>query len=294
MEKSYIAARAKYLKLAAFSISEGMLSGWFLSRFRGQGMEFDSVREYEPGDDIRFIDRNVTARSGKPFVKIFREERDLTLFLVVDASLSMNSIAGPVSGWEKALETAALLAFAAEQNACPLGAVSFGASVEKIFSPRQGRDYVLTVLSALERTSSGEPGSALANALAGTAKILRSRSLVVIISDFRISGYEKSLGLLARKHDVIAVRITPPASFPFPDSGFLDVADPEMGMHKSFPTGSKTFRSQWERDQKESLMRWKHICLRRNVSPLILSTGDDAVYKFSSFFSDRRSKNTRE
>lgn len=286
---SYIAERARYLKLAALSISEGMRTGGFRSCFRGQGMEFDGVREYERGDDIRSIDRNVTARSGKPFVKLYREERELTVFLVVDSSLSMDSGAGTVSKREKTLETAALIAFAAELNTSPVGAVAFDGVSGKVFKPRSGRDQVLSILTSLDHRKTPVPGSVLGNALAGASRVLRSRSLVVIISDFRTTGYEKPLGILSRRHDVLAIRIISPVDAALPDAGYIPFIDPETGITASFATGSASFREQWGRENRESVERWQHTCIRRGVSPLLLSTEDDAVRALSLFFSGRRS-----
>lgn len=288
MNTSWIADRARYLKLAAISISEGMRTGGFRSCFRGQGMEFDGVREYERGDDIRSIDWNVTARSSKAFVKMYREERELTVFLVVDDSLSMDTGPGSVAKREKTLETAALIAFAAELNASPVGLALFDGALGTVLKPRSGRDQVLSVLTALDHHNKAVPGSVLGNALAGASRVLRSRSLVVVISDFRTTGYEKALGILARRHDVLAIRMVSPADSELPDAGYIPFFDPETGVRASFPTGSASFREYWSREHRESVSRWEHVCLRRGVSTLVLSTEDDAVRELSRFFSGRR------
>ena len=292
MNMRYIAERARYLRIAAFSISEGMRTGGFRSCFRGQGMEFDGVREYEQGDDIRSIDWNVTARSGKTFVKLYREERELTVFLVMDNSLSMNTGSGTVSRHEKALEVAALIAFAAEQNASPVGSVVFDGHAGNVFRPRASGDQVLTVLSSFDHIPGtavdAASGSALGGALAGAARVLRSRSLVVIISDFRVTGYEKALGILCRRHDVLAIRITSPIDSSLPAAGYIPFVDPETGIRNSFPTDSASFQTQWARENRESIERWGHICLRRGASPLPVSTEDDAVEILSRFFSGRK------
>ncbi len=287
MNTSYIADRAQYLKLAAITISEGMRTGGFRSCFRGQGIEFDGVREYERGDDIRSIDWNVTARNGKPFVKMYREEKELTVFLVVDNSLSMDTGSGRVSRREQALETAALVAFAAEQNASPVGSVVFDGVSGKVFKPRAGKDQILTILSSFDHRETPFCGSALGSALAGASQVLRSRSLVVIISDFRTTGYEKALGILSRRHDVLAVRISSPIDDELPVAGFIPFVDPETGARASFSTGSPAFRKNWAQENRESVSRWEHICLRRGVSPLLISTEDDALRVLSLFFSER-------
>lgn len=288
MNAPSIAERARHLKLAALSLSEGIRSGGFRSRFRGQGMEFDAVRAYERGDDIRSIDWNVTARSGHPYVKMYREERELTVFLVYDASLSMETNGGALTKRAKALEAAALLAFAAGHNSSPLGALSFDRQILSVFKPSAARDQILTVLASFDLRGSAAPGSALPGALAGAARVLGSRSLVVILSDFRAAGYEKNLALLARKHDVVAARIESPTDEALPVTGLVPFYDPETGQKALIPTGSALFRERWAQESREHRARWEQVCLRRGVSPLLLSTEGDSLRELTSFFSGVR------
>lgn len=288
-----ISEKARYLKLTAFNLSEGMRTGSFRSCFRGQGMEFDGVRDYEAGDDIRSIDWNVTARSGRPFVKLYREERELTVFLVVDDSLSMTTGTAERSRKDAALESSALLAFACEYNASPLGSVVFDGSVGRLFKPRTGRDHLLSLLSDLERRSRTVPGSALAAAIGGASRVLRSRALVVIISDFRAAGYEKELGILSRRHDVLAIRITAVCDTQLPSAGFLSFRDPESAIVRDFPTSSSSFKLYWERENREALARWEQRCLRLGVSPLVLPIEQDTGMVLTRFFSGRRSHGTQ-
>ena len=289
MNRTGISEKARYLKLAAFNLSEGMRTGSFRSCFRGQGMEFDGVREYEAGDDIRSIDWNVTARSGKPFVKLYREERELTVFLVVDDSLSMTTGTTDRSRRDAALEASALLAFACEYTASPVGSVVFDGAVGRVFKPRTGRDHLLAMLSDLERRSRSTTGSALSAAIAGASRVLRSRALVVIISDFRAAGYEKDLGILSRRHDVLAIRTTTVCDTTLPSAGFLSFRDPESGLVRDFPTSSPSFRLYWERENREALARWEQRCLRLGVSPLVLPIEQDCGTILTRFFSGRRS-----
>ncbi|HHU36260.1 MAG TPA: DUF58 domain-containing protein [Treponema sp.] len=293
MDTSRIAEKARYLKLSAFTLSEGMRTGAFRSCFRGSGMEFDGVREYEPGDDIRSIDWNVTARTGNPFIKLYREERELTVFLVVDDSLSMITGTAGVSRKETALEACALLAFASEYNASPFGSVVFDGAVGRVFKPRTGRDHVLSLLSDLEQRKRIEKGSVLSAAISGASRVLRARALVVIVSDFRSAGYEKSLGILSRRHDVLAIRITSPSDSILPNTGYLSFRDPESGHQEEYPTGSPAFRSYWEREAQESITRWEYRCLRLGAFPLIMTTEDDPGAVLTQFFSGRRRSASR-
>jgi hypothetical protein len=155
---------------------------------------------------------------------------------------------------------------------------------------------VLTILSSLDnhRKARGSvPCSALSGALAGAARTLRSRSLVVVISDFRTTGYEKPLGILARRHDVLAIRVTSPIDESLPRAGYVPFRDPETGRRDSFPTGSAAFVEQWARENREALHRFEHVALRRGVYPLVLSTEEDAVRVLSRFFSGRRPRAAR-
>ncbi len=283
-----LAEKARYLKLTALTLSEGMRTGSFRSCFRGQGMEFDGVREYERGDDIRAIDWNVTARSGKPYVKLYREERELTVFLVADDSLSMTTGTRTRTRKDAALETCALLAFASEYNASPIGSVVFDGSVGRLFKPRTGRDHVMSLLGDFEQRKRIRAGSVLDSAIAGASRILRSRALVVIVSDFRSAGYEKSLGILSRRHDVLAIRITAPFDSGLPYAGYLSFCDPESNLVREYPTSSASFRAFWERDHREAVSRWEQRCLRLGISPLVMPLEEDVGMVLTRFFSGRR------
>lgn len=283
-----VAERSRQLKLAALSLSEGMRTGGFRSMYRGQGMEFDAVRAYERGDDIRSIDWNVTARSAHPYVKMYREERELTVFILYDGSLSMDTNGGRISKREKALEAAALLAFAASHNGSPLGALSFEGQILSVFKPSTSREQVLSILYSLERCRPRGPGSALSGALAGASRALRSRSLALILSDFRVVGYEKQLALLSRKHDVVAARIESPTDSELPPAGLVPFLDPENGTEALLPTGSPSFRERWAREEREHRLRWEQACLRRGASPLRLSTEGDTLREFCAFFAGAR------
>lgn len=276
------------LHLSALSIAEGMHTGNFRSSFRGQGVEFTGVRDYLRGDDIRTIDWNVTARLGKPFVKVFEEDRELIVFLVVDQSLSMETGFAKRTRLQTAHEAAALLAFASEYNASPLGAVFFDGEIGFSSVPRLGRNQVLLLLNKLESvTSERATGSVLGSALKGAFKLLKNRSLVIILSDFRTSGYEQQLARLGAKHDVVAVRITDPSDSELPSAGDLSFVDRETGAVRRLPTSNSRFKREWKQLSRERVDRFQTTCIKRGVSPLVLSTEDDVVAVFERFFSSR-------
>lgn len=289
MNVGFLAERAKQLKISSLSISEGLRSGSFGSVFRGQGIEFDSVREYEIGDDVRSIDWNLTARSGKTFIKMYREERDLTLFLCVDFSLSMDLDDGECAPKQKALETAALLAFAGSNISSQVGAVFFAGERGPLFMPHSNSGHILAVLKsmesfALEKKRELKKGTELASALTAISKILRQRSMAVIISDFRVEGFEKKLGILAARHDVICIRIINDLDLHLPPAGAVCFRDTESDVQMLLPTSSKDFQIEYKKTFYEELERWQDMCKRFHAYPVLLKVTDNPVEVLSDFF----------
>ena len=287
MRIGYLAERSKQLQLAAFSIAQGMQAGSFRSHFRGRGIEFDSLREYEAGDDIRSIDWNLMARSGKTFVKLYREERDLRLFLIADVSASMKAGCIIHSPQEKLLEAAALITFAAEHLHSYTGLLAFDGKVARVFRLRRGREPSLHILNALEQiaiSGSKNKGTALTSALEAAAKLLRQRTLVIILSDFKVENFEKELGLLARRHDVAAIRITAPYDEALPAAGIVRFTDPETGLDRLLPTNSHRFRQDRIRRAAEDTQQWENTCIRCGAYPLVLPYDGNTVKLLNQFF----------
>lgn len=280
--------KAAYLRLTTRSLAEALQSGAFRSLYHGQGIEFSGVREYLRGDDVRTIDWNVTARSAKPFVKVFEEERELEIFLIVDRSLSMYGGSNGKSRLETASEVSALLTLAAEHNANPVGAVLFANEIQFSIKPQCGQNQTMLILTRLDEfTSSTKRGSVLKNALIGASKMLKKRTLIFVISDFRISGWEEPFTYLAAKHDVVAVRITDESDLSLPEIGSIRFKDPETMQTRLFPTHAKMFRSQWKEDGIMRSKRWRESCIKRGGFPLTISTADDALLVLSNFFARR-------
>lgn len=287
MKIGYFAERSKQLQLAALSLAHGMQAGSFRSHFRGRGIEFDALREYEPGDDIRSIDWNLMARSGKTFVKLYREERDLRLFLIVDISASMKSGGTADMPEHKALEAAALITFAAEHlNSCT-GLLAFDGKIARVLQLQRGKNTSLYTLDALERaaaTAGHTRGTALAPALEAAAKLLRQRALVIILSDFKVENFEKELGILARRHDVAAIRITAPYDEALPAAGVLRFTDPETGIEQLLPTSRRDFCQDRIRRAQENVQQWQKSCIRCGAYPLILPHNGNTVKILNQFF----------
>ncbi|PIE98068.1 MAG: DUF58 domain-containing protein [Treponema sp.] len=294
MKKNRLADRAKFLKLASISVSQGMRAGIFSSKFRGRGIEFDSVREYEFDDDVRTIDWNLTARSGKAFVKLYREERDLNFFLLVDSSASMHIKFDGVSVFEKALDVSGLLLFAAYHSGCPVGAIPFAGTQGKALLPQSGEEYVLSILSNIENfaynTESQIKGTAMSKAIAGASRFLRGRAMVIIISDFKVAGYADELATLSRKHDCVAIRIISPFDYKLPPVGVVPFVDSESNMEILAPTGSVDFQNERMRNFSEELVRWKNMCIKYGVLPLEMPLKADSVQALTNFFLSAKNK----
>ncbi|MBQ9539685.1 MAG: DUF58 domain-containing protein [Treponema sp.] len=295
-DKSSLSKKASLLKLNALSLADGMRSGAFRSLYRGQGLDFDGVREYLRGDDVRAIDWNVTARMGKPFVKVFEEERELDVFIVLDTSLSMRFSSKGHSRMNLALDCAKLLTLASLRNASPVGAVVFDSQIVFSLAPEQGKDHAMLLLSKFESLSAdgsrqykaSSPGSYMENAINGAMKLLKKRTLVMIFSDFRMQGYFRSFGQLCQKNDVVAARICDPLDQALPSAGTLLFSDMEGCRRSYLPTSSRSFKSAWLADRQQSLALWKRECLSRGGVPLVMSTDKDSFSQLQAFFSARK------
>jgi uncharacterized protein (DUF58 family) len=220
--------QVRFIELRARRLVTTLFSGAYRSVFRGQGIEFAEVRAYEQGDDFRAIDWNVSARMGSPFVKTFEEERELTLLLVVDRSGSV-TFGSPRTKGDVAVEVAAVLALAAARQHDRVGALVFSDAVEQVVPPAKGRRHVLRVIRDLLAFAPAGRGTNLGAALAYATRLLRHRAIVVVLSDFRATGWELPLLRLTRRHEVVAITVDDPREFNLPDAGWIELEDAESG-----------------------------------------------------------------
>ena len=291
MNTTRLAKKASQLRLSAISIAENMQNGSFKSLYRGQGIEFSDVREYLHGDNVRSIDWNVTARMGRAFIKQYEEDKELSVFLILDCSRSMESGLDS-SRLSQAQEAAALLLLAAEHISGAIGAVFFDGKIQFSCEPKAGRENSMMILSKLDKLDSTPEdektgGSVLPNAITGAAKLLKKRSLVFILSDFRSAKWEKPFARLAQKNDVIAVKITSPTDSELPNIGTVPFFDPETNKKGLFPTLSKRFKHEWREANRQRTDSWKDFCIKHGASPVLLSTEDDAALVLSRFFKQK-------
>ncbi|WP_407428142.1 DUF58 domain-containing protein [Treponema sp.] len=288
-----LSKRADSLRLTAISLAEDIRQGSFKSLYRGQGIEFSDVREYQPFDNVRAIDWNVTARMGRTFIKQYEEDKELSILLIVDCSRSMETAFQNNSKLSSAIESAALLLLAGEHNQSSIGAVFFDGKILFSCEAKSGRKNAMVILSKLdkiEKRSEEEKsdGSVLPNALKGALKILKKRSLVFVISDFRTVNWEKPFAHLSQKHDVISIKITDNSDYELPKIGTVPFYDAETKKLSIFPTFSKRFKSQWLRENLQKTDQWKEFCLKHGANPVLLDTSEDCALVLSRFFAQKR------
>lgn len=287
-DRTALARRASLLHLSALTLAEGMRSGSFKSLYHGQGIEFSGVRDYLRGDDVRAIDWNVTARMGKPYIKLFEEERELNVFLVIDCSLSMNAGSEKKTRLEVAMECASLITLASEQNESPIGAVLFDGAITFSCAPKTGKNQTMLLLSHFDAlTESHTKGSALDNALEGADKLLKKKSLILVISDFRTAAWEQPFGRLCLKHDVVAVRVVDPIDEELPNIGSIPFVDLETGYRTVLPTSSASFSRTWHDENSKRVDAWQKECLRNGGIPLVVRTDSDPAVELTQFFASR-------
>ena len=279
-----------------------VMAGGYTSVFRGSGIEFDEVREFAPGDDVRSVDWNVTARAGKPFVKKFMEERELTVMLVLDVSPSTTFGTEPQTAAtnERARtvrETAALVcgcfAFAAARNNDKAGLVTFTDRIERYVPAKKGRRHVLRLIREAYAQEHEGRGTDLAQALDYAGRIQRRRSVMIVVSDFFAPLAEKQLRVLAKRHDVIAVRIRDPHSERLPDAGLLRLRDPETGSEALVDTSSKRVRAEFEQRVADDRARFESVCKRASVDLMDVGTRGSVADPIVRFFRMRERRGGR-
>ena len=269
------------------------LSGEYHSVFKGHGIEFDEVREYTPGDDIRSIDWNVTARMGHPFVKRFCEERELTILFLVDVSGSQSFGSGARPKSELAAEITCLLALSAIKNQDKIGLVLFSDRIEKSIPPRKGRTAALRLVREVLATEETRRGTDLAAALRFLNQVQKRRAVVFIISDFMDTGYERELRVTARHHDVVCCPISDPRERELPDVGLVEIQNPETGELTLLDTSSRQVREGFRETAAREDEELKRLFRKNKIDTLALSTERPAIEDVHALFRKRQTRAAR-
>jgi len=282
-----ILKQVRRIEISTRGLVNEVFSGEYHSVFKGRGMNFAEVREYQYGDDIRNIDWNVTARAGAPFVKVYEEERELTVMLLVDVSASGDFGTRERLKSELGVEICALLAFSAIKNNDKVGLMIFSDHVEKFVPPRKGRRHVLRVLRELLYHEPEGKGTDLTAALEYLANIQRKRAVVFLVSDFRDEGFEKALSVAGRRHDLIAVRLGDEREEELPPLGFLELEDPESGERVVVNTSSTSFRTAFRQESERRAAHLDRALKRSKVDSIDIHTGEPYVKPLMRFFRER-------
>ncbi len=287
MNPSEILRNVRRIEIKTRRLVNDVLAGEYHSVFKGRGMEFEEVREYEPGDDVRTIDWNVTARTGVPHVKRFKEERELTVLLVVDVSASGAFGTSVRQKNRLATEVSALLAFSAIRNNDRVGLVLFTDQVERFIPPKKGREHVLRLIRELLTFTPEHKGTDLAAALDFVGRVQRRRSVVFLLSDFLGEDFDRALRGINRRHDLVTMSITDPLELELPPVGFLELEDAETGEVVIVDTADIRFYEAFKETNRGVRDQLTNRLDRMQIDHIPLGTDDDYVKPLIRFFHER-------
>ena len=282
-----ILKKVRRIEISTRGLVNELFSGEYHSVFKGRGMDFSEVREYQIGDDIRSIDWNVTARTGHPFVKVFREERELTVMLLVDASGSGDFGSLNRAKGEIAVEICALLAFSAIKNNDKVGLIIFTDQVEKFIPPRKGRKHVLRVLRELLYFRPRHKGTDIGAVLEYLSRVQRRRSVTFLVSDFLDEDFDKQLRVAGRRHDMIIVRIGDPREEELPRVGLLELEDAESGEHVVVNTSDPRIRTLFRENVLQRQAALNQLLKQIGIDRIDIRTDRDYVEPLIRFFQQR-------
>jgi uncharacterized protein (DUF58 family) len=282
-----ILKKIRALEIKTKGLVQTMFAGDYHSVFKGRGMNFEDVREYQPGDEIRAIDWNVTARLGTAFIKKFTEERELTVVLVVDVSASGNFGSVSQSKRELAAEVACVLAFSAIRNNDKVGLLLFSDRVELFIPPKKGRSHTLRIIREILFFEPAGRGTAPALALDYLNNVVTRRAVVFFISDFQTSDFSRELSVSGRRHDFIALHIQDQREEALPNVGIITLEDAETGEQIEINTGDRTTRARFSAQAETRRAELNRTLRRNNIDAISLRTGENYLPALRSFFKQR-------
>ncbi|MEO0471911.1 MAG: DUF58 domain-containing protein [Bacteroidota bacterium] len=282
--------KVRRLEIKTRRLVDNTFAGEYQTAFKGQGLEFDEVRPYQYGDDIRTIDWNVTAKTGEVFIKKFREEREQTLFVLFDISGSGDF--GPAEENKRLIgtEIAAILAFSALKNNDKIGLATFSDEIEKYYKPNKGRKHILKLVRGLLTHTNKSEKTKLAMALDFVRHTLRRRSILLIISDFLDKDYEQSLKQLGKRHEVILIRLFHPNELFSMGSGIIPVIDIETRRQRWLNAGDVGYRQQLHNNFDQINQQLESVCQRNGIGYMSVNTAEDYLPVLEQFFRKRNRK----
>lgn len=285
--------KVRGIRILTGRLVDDRLAGDYHSAFKGQGLEFDEIRTYVPGDDVRSIDWNVTARTGFPQVKRFAEERQLTILFAVDVSGSQSFGSGARTKAELSAEIACLLALTSIRNQDNVGLLLFSDRVVKWLPPRRGRTAVLRIVREVLAADDARGGTDLAGALERLERSLHRKAVVFLVSDFQAEGWEKRLAALARRHDLVCCPVRDPAETDLPAAGLVELEDPETGESVWADLSSSALRAAWRDRAAARLADLRALFRRHGIDSMEFSTAADPIDPIRRFFRRRAARRRR-
>ena len=287
METKELLKKVRKIEIKTRRLSENLFGGEYQSTFKGRGMTFSEVRKYEFGDDVRSIDWNVTARYNEPFIKIFEEERELTMMLVVDISAS--EFFGTSTKFKRELitEISATLSFSALQNNDKVGVILFSDQIELFIPPKKGKSHILRIIRELIEFKPNSKRTSISTALSFLMRVIKKKSIVFILSDFIDSDYENSIQLVSKKHDLTGIRIYDKIESIIPNLGIVPFRDNETSVINYVNTNSKSFKSNHTINYYKKVNYFEESFKKNGSGQVSCQTDEDFVKKLLSYFKRR-------
>ncbi|HMQ60540.1 MAG TPA: DUF58 domain-containing protein [Flavilitoribacter sp.] len=287
METSELLRKVRKIEIKTKGLSNHIFSGEYHTAFKGRGMSFSEVRSYQYGDDVRDIDWNVTARTGEPYVKVYEEERELTVMLLVDVSQS--AFFGTVNQLKTEIiaEICAVLAFSAINNNDKVGVIFFSDRVEMFIPPKKGRQHILRIIRELINFEPVGAGTDISAALGHFNNAIKKRSICFVLSDFQDSGYELPLRIAARRHDLVGVQLTDPAEATLPNIGLVRALDPETGALQWIDTSSRRLQKDYSGRYQRNYQYFRSVFLKCGADQIPIRTDESYVKALQRFFQKR-------
>ena len=287
METTELLKKVRKIEIKTRRLSNHIFSGEYHSHFKGRGMTFSEVRKYQFGDDIRDIDWNVTAKLNEPHIKIFEEERELTMMLLVDVSKSESFGTRMQQKRDLITELCAVLAFSAIQNNDKVGVVFFTDQIELFIPPKKGKSHILRIIRELIEFKPKGTGTNISEAFKFLSSVIKKRSIVFTLSDFQDEAYDKNLKIASSKHDLTAIRIIDPAEEQLPDIGLVQLQNPETGTLEWVDTSSSIVRATYEKDYQNFVANFKSYCTHSGTDYLDLRVDRSYTKQLLEFFKRR-------
>ena len=288
METSEIIKKVRKIEIKTRGLSSNIFAGQYHSAFKGRGMAFSEVREYQYGDDVRDIDWNVTARFHRPYVKVFEEEREMTVMLLIDVSGSLDFGTQKQMKRDMVTEIAATLAFSAIQNNDKIGVIFFSDRIEKYIPPKKGRKHILYIIREMLDFKPESTRTDIKQAIEFLSSVQKRRTTAFILSDFYVrSDFQQSLQIANRKHDVVAIQVYDQRARELPDVGLMKVVDAETGYEQYVDTSSKKLRQAYQKYWLTRQAQLQETFNKSNVDNVSIATNDDFVKSLLLLFKQR-------